>query len=759
MQLSTTFVPVTPDAGLWPILALPLVGAVLCGLFGRRLAARFGAIGVAGIAIAAMVGASVMAAHAWSRLLARPAGSRYLLDRVFPMIAIDSGAGRFEIDFALAFDPLSAVFVLVITIVGTLIHVYAARYMDHDEGVGRFFAYLNLFVFSMLLLVLGDSLILAFFGWEGVGLCSYLLIGFWYREPENGFAARKAFIVNRIGDLGFLAGTLLLFAAFSGALPGPRGAVLRETGAVITSTAPDAPELRLGPSLRFRELGALVAATDGAGRPVVAEALATKTLWGVPVAFLVCLAFFLAMSGKSAQIPLYVWLPDAMAGPTPVSALIHAATMVTAGVYLAARMWFLFALSPGACAVIAVIGAATALLGALLALGQYDIKKVLAYSTVSQLGFMFLAIGAGAPGAAVFHVVTHAAFKACLFLAAGSVIHALADVLGHGGHAASETRRRRVPDASDPQDLRNMGGLAAALPRTRAAYLVAGVALAGLPFASGFYSKDEILWRTLAASSPAFGPFLANLLFGVGLLTAGLTAFYIARSYHLAFSGTPPAHPGPAEAPQAMTVPVLVLAFGSIALGPLLGWPEAWGGHPALEHFLADTINAAPTSRFGAHPAGMMWAAQLASVAVAAAGWLGARALYRDRVRSRQQLAALARRCDGIHRALWNRLYVDELYNAVVVAPARDFSRLADWIDRRLVEGVLAGLTRLVRGFAVLGAALDRFLVDGLIDGFSATLLAVGRRLQKVQTGRLNHYTLGIALGAALLVVVAWIME
>jgi NADH-quinone oxidoreductase subunit L len=450
---------------------------------------------------------------------------------------------------------------------------------------------------------------------------------------------------------------------------------------------------------------------------------------------------FLGMSGKSAQIPLYLWLPDAMAGPTPVSALIHAATMVTAGVYLAARLAFLFVLSPPVLVVLAVGGVATALVGAVLALFQHDLKKVLAYSTISQLGFMFLGLGAGAPSAAVFHVVTHACFKACLFLAAGSVIHAMAGVLGHQPLTRSEARRRLAPDPADPQDLRNMGGLAAALPRTRLAYLAGALALAGLPVASGFFSKDEILLRALHA------PHLpGRVLYALALFTAGLTALYASRSYHLAFCGDRRlrAH----EAPSFMTVPLLVLAAAAVLIGPLLGWPAAWGGHPALEHFLSPS---APEPAF-ALPG------QLAGIAVAAAGWLIGRALYRDG-RHRERLVALRGRFDGLHRLLWNRLHADDLARALVVHPAQDFSRAAVALDRRLIEGIIAALVFTFRQLAALGAWLDRWIIDGVIDGLADGLAWTGRRLQRVQTGRLNHYTLGITLGAALLVALAWIIR
>jgi NADH-quinone oxidoreductase subunit L len=774
---------VTSDHGLWPLLALPLLGALLCagfGLAGPRLSARLGRLGpgaVAAVGIAAMVATSLIALAAFLRLLALPGEGGCLRDQLFPLLAVD----RLHIDLALVLDPLAAVFLLVITLVGTAIHVYAAGYMRGDPGLWRFFSHLNLFVFSMLLLVMSDSLLLCFFGWEGVGLCSYLLIGFWHRDVSNGLAARKAFISNRVGDCGFVTGVLLLVAALGGSLSNttdgapslfdPASPVAIEVRDPARDLGPDRarpPEiLPLGPTLSFRALGVMVGAEDARGRAVVAEALAGTRLWGMPLMFLVGLAFFLGMSGKSAQIPLYVWLPDAMAGPTPVSALIHAATMVTAGIYLGARLAFVFALSPGAAGVVALLGLATALLGAVLAIFQQDIKKVLAYSTISQLGYMFLALGVGAPGAAVFHVVTHACFKACLFLAAGSVIHALAESLpgadaAHPDHRPlTEKRRRLGADPADPQDLRNMGGLGPALPRTRLAFLIGSLALAGLPIASGFFSKDEILWRVL---NDSLRP-LAWPLYLVGLLTAGLTAFYVARTYFLAFAGdkSPAQKRGGHlhEAPAVMTVPVLVLAAASIVVGPWLGWPEAWGAKvPRLEHFLAPVLPAwAGAPRFIGRELQWNLLAQFAAVAVATLGWLGGRAIYRDRDRTLAVRQSLLGRYDALHEALWHRLHIDEFYRGLFVHPVSDFAHAADWFDRHVIDGFVAGVVRVARWAAAAGGWLDRHLVDGVVDGVAFLLLWTGRRLQKVQTGRLNQYTLGIAVGAALLVVVAWLVR
>ena len=430
---------------------------------------------------------------------------------------IESGALQVKLSFQV--DALTAVMLLIVTGIGFLIHVYSLGYMGHDEDMARFFIYLNLFIFFMLILVMADNLLLLFVGWEGVGLCSYLLIGFWYRDHNNTIAGNKAFIVNRIGDFGFVLGIFLLVT----------------------------------------ELG-----RQGVWTLDFAELQKNVRLLSPQMITAVTLLLFIGATGKSAQIPLFVWLPDAMAGPTPVSALIHAATMVTAGVYMTARLHFLFALAPTTLALIAWIGAATACFAATIALTQNDIKKVLAYSTVSQLGYMFLAVGLGAYGAAIFHVFTHAFFKACLFLGAGSVIHAL------GGE----------------QDMRKMGGLRARMPTTYRTYVIATLAIAGAPLTAGFFSKDLILWQAFSHG--------ALELWAIGFLTAGMTAFYMFRQLFMVFHGecraSAHAQAHLHESPATMTVPLVILAAGSIFAG-WLGAPEyLWGSK--WDHWLAPVFGA-----------------------------------------------------------------------------------------------------------------------------------------------------------------------
>jgi len=481
---------------LWLIPAFPLAGVLVNGLIGHRLPR----IVCGAVACLAVLGSAVVSVMGLLHLLRLPAGeAREIHQTLFPWI----GAGSFQTSVSLMLDPLSAVMACVVTVVGFLIHVYSTGYMARDPRYHRYFTYLNLFTFAMLVLVLADNFLLMFVGWEGVGLCSYLLIGFWFQRPSAAAAGKKAFLVNRVGDFGFLLGMLFIFAVFG--------------------------------SLDYRVVFERVAAEPGA---------ITATLTAI------CLLLFVGATGKSAQIPLYVWLPDAMEGPTPVSALIHAATMVTAGVYMVARCSILFVNAPAALLVVAVIGALTAFFAATIGLVQNDIKRVLAYSTVSQLGYMFLACGVGAFAAAIFHLMTHAFFKALLFLGAGSVIH--------GMH--------------EEQDIRKMGGLMKWMPITGFTFWIGTLAIAGIPPLSGFFSKDEIIWYSLA------GPLGHWAFWGAGVVTAVLTAFYMARLTFKTFHGQPrmpeDLRSRIHESPLSMTAVLTVLALGAVFAG-LVNIPEA----------------------------------------------------------------------------------------------------------------------------------------------------------------------------------------
>ncbi len=556
---------VTQASLLWLIPALPLAGFVVNALLGWKLQEVLGKRAVHTVAIAAVGGSFCVALWFFFRMVGLEAEQRHLQETLWNLFT----AGRLSVDLAFALDPLSMTLVLVITGIGALIHLFSVGYMADEPAYWRFFCYLNLFVFAMLLLVMGDNFAVMFFGWEGVGLASYLLIAFWYTDPAKAAAGMKAFVVNRIGDLGFLLGLLLLFWALGGAWadrPAPVRNLEYQPAAELQAFAPAAgPEqadalaprvdgVKIGPTLSFRELRDQIT-IEGTG---VKERLLHQTIWGLPVLALIGFLLFVGAMGKSAQLPLYVWLPDAMAGPTPVSALIHAATMVTAGVYMVARLSFLFALSPSAMGWVALVGALTAAFAASIGFFQYDIKKVLAYSTVSQLGFMFIGVGVGAYWAGTYHLVTHAFFKACLFLGSGSVI------LG----------------CHHEQDMRKMGGLAKHMPITRWTYLTACIAIAGFPIANGFYSKDEILWKAFTSDHLAlFGapvPWLGPAIYLLGLLTATGTAFYMYRSYYMTFTGEYRGAAGgnqhggghghahvPHESPWTITV-VLVAAGGRL---------------------------------------------------------------------------------------------------------------------------------------------------------------------------------------------------
>jgi NADH-quinone oxidoreductase subunit L len=626
---------------LWAIPALPLAAVAMNLLIGGRLGRR--AIGW--LACGAVGASFLVALRAVLLLAAQPENQRVLVETAYHWIRV----GDFSVDVSFLLDPLSAVMILVVTGVGFLIHVYSTGYMSHDASFRRFFLYLNLFMFAMLTLVLADNFLLMFVGWEGVGLCSYLLIGFWYERPSAAEAGKKAFVVNRIGDFGFLLGIFILFA--------------------FTRT------------LEFRSMFA-------AAPQVFANAPQAITL--------ATLFLFLGATGKSAQIPLYVWLPDAMEGPTPVSALIHAATMVTAGVYMVARCHVLYQLAPLSLEVVAVIGAATALFAATIGLAQNDIKRVLAYSTVSQLGYMFMACGVGAFSAGVFHLMTHAFFKALLFLGAGSVIHAL----------------------SDEQDLRKMGGLAKRLPWTHGTVLIATLAIAGVPPLAGFFSKDEILSSAFAAGH--FGIWL------VGLTGAVLTAFYMFRLYVLCFRGpsrlTHEAEHHLHESPPAMIVPLAALAVLSI-VGGWVGLPFQTQGH-AFERWLAPVFEGGPPipTHTPLSP-GVEWI--LIGLSIGAA-LLGIGMAFRLYLRKPEAATALAQRFAGVQSLLVHKYKVDEFYDAGVVRP-------------------------LAWGANALWRFLDETIVDGAVNALGYLFEGASAVLRLFQTGFVGTYALFLVLGVAAL--------
>jgi NADH-quinone oxidoreductase subunit L len=651
---------------------LPLLGAVFCGLAGRFVPKAW----VYAVALGAVLVSFLVGFTAWRQIAGGEGGPLAVHELVYTWFSV----GRLTVDLGLSLDRLSGSLVLIVTGVGFLIHLYSVGYIDEDPGYWRYFAYLNLFIAAMLLLVLGDNLVAMFVGWEGVGLCSYLLIGFWYEDDAKAYAGRKAFIVNRIGDVGFLLGIIVLFS--------------------------------LSGSVSFAQLSTLQLTPFVAGTAAV--------------------LLFVGATGKSAQLPLYIWLPDAMAGPTPVSALIHAATMVTAGVYMIARLSFLFVQAPGILLLVAVVGGLTALWAALIATSQQDIKKVLAYSTVSQLGYMFMGVGVGAFFAGTEHLITHAFFKACLFLGSGAVIHGL-----HG-----------------EQDMRRMGGLKRHMPHTARTFAIATVAITGVLPLSGFWSKDEVLGQALRTSAfsnlamlpPQFkgtpvlgwfathGPtFVGPLLWAVGSFTALLTAFYMWRCYYLTFEGEyrGPDSVHPHESPWLMTVPLWILAFLSI-VALVIALPAQLAGRLHLEgstweHFTEGLFQPAR----GGPPREMLpeAATYAIALAIALAGWLLARRYFARGAEGLAKADAVVARFPRLHRALENKLYVDELYDRVLVRPLWAFAK---------------ALWRLA----------DSWIIDGLVNGAGQAAFALGAAARKFQNGNVQRYAAVTAVGIAALVYV-----
>jgi len=953
---------------LWLIALLPFLGAVTNAAFGRQLQAsswneglkkklHIGSPAVSAVAVGAMLGAFVLAVISFAQLVGLPAEHRYLYTHGWQMIRI----GSLDVNFSMAMDPLSGVMALIITGVGSLIHIYATSYMETEESYWRFFCYLNLFVFAMLLLVLGDNMIVMFFGWEGVGLCSYLLIGFWYKDYNKASAGMKAFVVNRVGDWGFVCGMALLFwglggawlattgdympdfrarfipvlkeavnlhhegghgaehgeaghgeagdhaegaahegaahegAAHEGAAhegaghgdgfgvegsrlaqnqPRPEGAghdhgsgqgqgrgtgrgkgtgegkgneegsrggrlvapsgepgtmtltshagakvflgvssleqlrssmatlercndraswrassglqltadcyaeapfvrkrlpagmhqvvIVPGDGAVVSGDGNEVAGFHarvqagretvltlVGPTLTFRELHDQLVVEDGDGQQFVKESLQDKTAWGIGLVTLACLCFFVGATGKSAQIPLYVWLPDAMAGPTPVSALIHAATMVTAGVYMIARMNFLFGMTPEASGVVALIGALTALFAATMGFFQYDLKKVLAYSTVSQLGFMFIGVGVGAYWAGVFHLMTHAFFKACLFLAAGSVIHGM---------------HHLIHDEVGSQDMRNMGGLRALMPDTARTYKIACIAItAAPPGLAGFWSKDEILWKAFNSNHTGFVP--GPVIYAIGLVAAVGTSFYMWRSYYLTFEGKH-AHKAAKkkvhESPKPITWVLWALASLAAVSGVILGISSHFTGgigegvlphEPLFEQWLAPVLahNDAQIGDAG-YPA--MYGLMALSVLGAIGAWGIAQRLYGA---DRKDWETIEKACPGFEM-MQNKYWVDEFYEKTFVAAFRKGRMVLAEMDRWIVDGLVNGVGVAGKATSWVSGTIDKYIVDGAVNFVANGLLTTGTALRRMQTGQVQNYVYGILGGVAFLAIIQYFL-
>src|ERR1700686_4116407 len=698
---------------IWLIPLLPAFGAAVMFFFGRRLQkATVSAVCVGTIVLAFLMACgAVWQYSAWS---STPEHFHQPYQTIlYTWLGTDTGQGNyamqggksaaFRADAGFLLDPLSGIWLLFVTGVGMLIHIYSTGYMAHEGGYYRFFGYLNLFMFSMLTLILGNNYALMFVGWEGVGLCSYLLIGFYFHRKSASDAANKAFIVNRIGDAGFLLGMFFIAWYFG--------------------------------SLRFTDVTRLAHSGQFAiGDPIITAAT---------------LLLFVGACGKSAQLPLYIWLPDAMEGPTPVSALIHAATMVTAGVYMVARSNAIFVLAPTAMKTVAIIGALTAIFAASIGLVQNDIKRVLAYSTISQLGYMFLALGVGAFAAGVFHVFTHAFFKALLFLGSGSVIHAL----------------------SGEQDLRNMGGLRRRIPTTYWTMFVATLAIAGIfPFA-GFFSKDEILWEAWASESGAY-----HILWFVGYGTAMMTAFYMFRLMYLTFYSPPRMSPETQhhvhESPKSMTVPLVILAICSIGAG-WLSWPHSLGGSAYLEKFVepvfareavvlqeeGKSAQLAAGEKESVHTDNTEYLLMFLSLAAAGVGWGMARRSYMTAGANaeRNYVEPIASKAPPLYTGLYNKWFVDEAYDYVFTGRrkignlrlgALGAGEAASWFDARIIDGAVNDVGWVTRAVATLSKWWDKWIIDGLgVNGPAILARLISYQARLFELGLVQWYALVMVAG------------
>jgi NADH-quinone oxidoreductase subunit L len=681
---------------------LPGLGAAINGLLGKRLPKSL----VSAVACGSIGASFLLALGSFFGIFWSGGGAAVETLKLFTWIPgmgvpmVDGSLAILNIPWEYRLDSLSMVMTLVVTGVGFLIHVYSLGYMAHDEGYARYFAYLNLFSFFMLNLVLGANFLIMFIGWEGVGLCSYLLIGFWFERKSAADAGKKAFIVNRIGDAGFLLAIMLIFVNFG--------------------------------SLDFYAVMGAIA--DRFTQPEV----------GFGLLSVIGILLFIGATGKSAQIPLYVWLPDAMEGPTPVSALIHAATMVTAGVYMVARCGVLFEHAPLALTVVAVVGAATAIFAASIGLVQNDIKKVLAYSTVSQLGYMFLACGVGAFGAGIFHLMTHAFFKACLFLGSGSVIHSME-------HAEHESGGHRT--YTEMQDMRNMGGLYRHMPKTGLTFMIATAALAGVPLTAGFFSKDEILWKAWSGSHGHWALWL------IGLVAAGMTAFYMGRQVLMTFFGKfrggEKMESHLHESPAAMTWPLILLAAGSIFAG-WVGVPHAFGGSNKIEGFLEPAImagtNAASEAGVeAAHHGSASTEILFALISIAVAGF-GLFLAYTFYVRRPEKPKAMAAAWPVAHRVLYNKYYVDEVYDATFVKGTVDGGKGLYVFDAKVVDGAVNGAALGTLIISWISNFIDMNFVDGVVNGVGSILASFSGIFRRLQTGLVQNYALVMLVGIFVMV-------
>jgi NADH-quinone oxidoreductase subunit L len=672
---------------IWLIPTLPLIGSLVIGLMGlialRCTDGKPNKKVVSAIALSSVGFAFVLSVLLVYQLFAVDHKELFSID-LFPWLSGGSlllaggGMANFQISWGYLLDPLSAVMVLVVTGVGFLIHIYSTGYMWEDTGYYRFFSYLNLFMFAMLTLILANNYVMMFVGWEGVGLCSYLLIGFYFNKKSAGDAGKKAFIVNRIGDAGFILGMMLVFVHFG--------------------------------SLSFEE--------------VFNRAAELPIQTGHGFLFWATLCFFVGACGKSAQIPLYVWLPDAMEGPTPVSALIHAATMVTAGVYMVCRSNALFSRAPETLMIVAVIGSLTAIFAATMGFAQTDIKRVLAYSTVSQLGYMFAALGVGAFVGGIFHLMTHAFFKALLFLGSGSVIMAM----------------------HHEQDMMKMGGLRKRLPWTYRTMLVGTIAIAGIPPFAGFFSKDEILWRAWSNDH--------KIIWFLLWIGAGMTAFYMFRLLFLTFWGEERMDEHTKhhihESPRNVVYPLAALAVLS-TIGGFVGFPGWSGITNRFEHFLEPVLKIPGQAEASVHSSGQEFLCTVASVAIVLLGIFWAHRFYVARPGLADRFAD---KIKGFYSLVYHKYYVDEIYDELFVNRIKDLGKACFFIDSRFVDGAVNGTAAVTRGFAALSRLFDIYIVDGLVNLVGRINMALNRVATSFQTGLVQRYALAAVFGIMIFILI-----
>ncbi len=695
---------------IWLIPLFPAVGFATIGLLGRKFFKGKteivpSVIGCTSVFLSFAL--SLLCVLALRHVAPNEDGVRVFTREVFTWIDV----GAFKVPFKLQLDALSSVMILVVSGVGFLIHVYSHGYIHGDEGQYRFFSYMNLFTCAMLILVLGGNFLLMFIGWEGVGLCSYLLIGFWFEKDSAANAGKKAFVVNRVGDFGFAIGMMFIFSVF---------------GTLDYQTVfADAPE---------------------------------KLVFGGATVTAITMLLFVGAMGKSAQIPLYVWLPDAMEGPTPTSALIHAATMVTSGVYMVSRCNVLYTMAPASLLLVGGVGAATAFFSATIAMAQYDIKKVLAYSTVSQLGYMFLACGVAAYATGIFHLMTHAFFKALLFLGAGSVIHGM----------------------SGDQDMRNMGGLSKYMKHTTWTFLFAFLAISGIPPFAGFFSKDEILEKAFVYSSPVLGPMWGKLLWAVGSAAAFMTAFYMSRLVFMTFFGesrvSDEAKHHLHESPRSMTYPLMALAILSL-VGGWAGIPASLGGSHHFRAFLEPVVERGGGGHGASHAVSAVhheaetlvteeelavedveigaehaeahsrWMEILMMAVSVLIGALGISLGYYMYIKNTNIPLLVQFKLPRLHRTLLNKWYVDEVYNFTIVGGTKQFANLLCWFDAHIIDGIVNGTAFMARALSSGSILFDGGIIDGIVNLVGRIIEVGSGVLKRLQTGYVQNYALVMAIG------------